>query len=100
MSTLLFSKEPIILLSFTADEFYLHYHEILEKASMLSLLDYVTGKQFVPTQEEVNALDLSRAHFYEEQLTVQQKNEEDEMRSSLLEEIKLNHLKLMPIFCR
>ena len=85
MSTLLFSKEPIILLSFTADEFYLHYHEILEKASMLSLLDFVTGKQSVPTQDEVNALDLSRAHFYEEQLMVQQKNEEDEMRSSLLE---------------
>ena len=93
MSILLFSKEPIILLSFTADEFYLHYHEILEKASMLSLLDYVTGKQSVPTQEEVNALDLSRMHFYEEQLMVQQKNEEDEMRSSLLEEIKLNPLK-------
>ena len=57
---------------------------------MLSLLDFVTGKQFVPTQD---ALDLSRMHFYEEQLMAQQKKEEDEMRSSLMEEIKLNPLK-------
>ena len=92
MSTLLNSKEPIILLSFFADEFYLHYHEILEIASMLSLLDFVTGKQFVPTHDEVNALDLSRSHFYEEQLMAQQKTEEDEMKSSLMEEIKLNPL--------
>ena len=91
MSTLLFSKKPIILLSFTADEFYLHYHEILEEASMLSLLDFVTG---VPIQQEVNALDLTRKHFYEEQLMSQQKNDEDEMRFSLFEEIKLNHLKV------
>ena len=36
---------------------------------------------------------LSRMHFYEEELMVQQKNGKDEMRSSLLEEIKLILLK-------
>jgi len=93
MSILLDSTNPIILLSFKAEDFYMNFHLILERASIRALLGYVTGKQILPTEAKIERLNLPMEHFFRQQLKSEQSKAEDKMRVKLMNQIQMNPLR-------
>ena len=93
MSILLDSTNPIILLSFKAEDFYMNFHLILERASIRALLGYVTGKQILPTETKIERLNLPMEHFFRQQLKSEQSKAEEKMRVKLMNQIQMNPLR-------
>ena len=93
MSILLDSTNPIILLSFKAEDFYMNFHLILERASIRALGGYVTGKQLLPSEAKIEHLNLPMEHFFRQQLKSEQVKAEDKMRLRLANQIQMNPLR-------
>jgi hypothetical protein len=86
------STEPIILLSSKAEDFYCNYHLILERASVRALEGYVTGKQILPSEAEVEELNMPIEHFLKQQLKTEQSKAEEALEARLREKIYRNPL--------